>query len=171
MRLLVRASARHKGMLLEVEPDRETITLVGPEGQTLGGTTWESLIDHILATSPPPPAVPVRQHARAPISIEVRYRTADGSLVESRTAGIGGGGLFIESSSSLAPGSPLVVEFALPDRPNEWVQVTGRVAWICERPDQYHFHPGMGIRFEEIAEEVRERIIALVNTLLHGQEG
>lgn len=169
MRLPVRASARHKGMLLEVDAERETITLVGPDGQALGRTTWELLIEHILATSPPPPPVPVRQHSRAPISIEVRYRTDDGSVVESRTAGIGGGGLFIESSSPLAPGSPLVVEFALPDRPTEWVQVNGRVAWICERPDQYHFHPGMGIRFEEIAEETRARIIALVDALLQGQ--
>ena len=87
-------------------------------------------------------------------------------MMESRTTGIGGGGLFIESAQPLPPGTLLKVEFVFPDRPAEWQHVTGRVAWVCERPDQYHFHPGMGIKFEEIAEETRERIITVVNKLL-----
>jgi len=170
MRLPVRNSTRHRGTLLELDTEQETLTLVGTDGQTLGRTTWDAVITHILATSKPSQPAAVRQHPRATISIDVRYQTEGGELVESRTTGIGGGGLFIESAQPLPPGTLLNVEFVLPDRPGEWLRVTGRVAWVCERPDQYHFHPGMGIKFEEITEETRDRIMALVNSLIENSD-
>ena len=166
MRLPVRKSQHHKGTLLELDTEQETLILVGTDGQTLGRTTWDAVIDHILATSKPSQPAPVRQHPRAAVSIDVRYQTEGGEMMESRTTGIGGGGLFIESAHPFPPGTLLNVEFVLPDGPRKWLRVTGRVAWVCERPDQYHFHPGMGIKFEEIAEETRERIMALVNKLI-----
>jgi len=167
MRLPVRNSSRHKGTLLELDTEQETLTLVGADGHTLGHMTWEAVIAHILATSKPSQPALVRQHPRAVVAIDVRYQTEGGELMESRTTGIGGGGLFIESVRPFPPGTLLNVEFVLPDRPAQWLRATGRVAWVCERPDQYHFHPGMGIKFEEISEEIRERVLALVNKLLN----
>lgn len=170
MRLPVRTSARHKGKLLEVDSKQETLTLFGPDGQILGRTTWDAVIESILAGKQSYPASEtVRRFPRAEVSIAVKYRTADGTLEAGRAAGIGGGGLFIESTQPLAPGSPVSVEFTLPDRPDEWLHATGSVAWVCERPDQYHFHPGMGIKFEQIAEDTRARIVALVDRLLKKQ--
>ena len=166
MRLPVRNSARHKGKLLEFDSNQETLTLFGANGQILGRTTWDSVIESILAGSQSSPASEsVRQLPRAEMSIAVKYRTAEGKVVAGRTTGIGAGGLFIESPQPLSAGSLVFVEFALPDHPDEWLHATGRVAWVCERPDQYHFHPGMGIKFEEIVEETRTRIVALVERL------
>jgi len=153
--------------MLEIDSAHETLAVVGPDGKMMGRITWDLVIETILKISQAaPPPVPVRRQPRAALPITVRYRTADGTVVEGRTAGIGGGGLFIESPEPLTVGSPVSLEFVLPDRPNEWLRATGRVAWVCERPDQYHFHPGMGIKFEEIADGLRARIVALVEKLL-----
>jgi type IV pilus assembly protein PilZ len=164
MRLPV-TSAAHKGKLLEVDPERETITLIGPEGEVLGRTTWNSLIDQLQASGAPPASAPVRQHPRVALSIPVRYRIADGPVVQSRTSGIGGGGLFIECPSPPPVGTTLSVEFTLPDRPDDWVPAACAVAWICARPDQYQFQQGMGVKFLEISLEVFERVVTLVNSL------
>jgi type IV pilus assembly protein PilZ len=155
-------------MLLNVDVEEETISLIGTDGQTLGCTTWNSVIQHIMSAGQAPVPIPARRHPRVPVSISVRYRTAEGTVVESRTSGIGAGGLYIESVRPVSLGSFLMVEFALPDQPDDWVQALCRVAWICERPDQYDFHPGMGVQFEEIPEAVRARVIAFVTKQLEG---
>lgn len=165
MRLPVLTSAAHKGKLLELDSERETITLIGQQGEVLGRATWDSVIDQIQATSVPHPPAPVRRHPRVSLSIAVRYRTADGVFVQSRTSGIGGGGLFIECPTPPPVGTTLFVEFALPDRTDDWLKATCAVAWICSRPDQYQFQPGIGVKFLEISLEAFERIVALVNSL------
>lgn len=164
MRLPV-TSVAHKGKLLEVDPDRESITLIGLQGEILGRITWNALIDQLQATGAPRASAPVRRHPRVALAIAVRYRIGDGPVVESRTSGIGGGGLFIESPSPPPVGTVLFVEFALPDRPDDWVPATCAVAWICARPDQYQFQPGMGVKFLEISLEAFERVVTLVNSL------
>jgi uncharacterized protein (TIGR02266 family) len=157
-------------MLLNVDVEEETISLIGTEGQTLGCAAWDSVIQHILSAGQAPVPVPARRHPRVPVSVSVRYRTAEGTVVESRTAGIGAGGLYIESVRPLSLGSFLMVEFALPDQPDEWVQALCRVAWICDRPDQYNFQPGMGVRFEEIPKAARARLTAFVNKSLENSD-
>ena len=79
--------------------------------------------------------------------------------------GIGGGGLFIESTAPLPVGTKLAMEFSLPEQPVEWIPAKGVVAWVCPKADQYTFSPGMGVRFSDIAPEARERIHAIVKTL------
>jgi Tfp pilus assembly protein PilZ len=164
MRLPV-TSAAHKGKLLEVDPAHETIALIGLQGEVLGRATWASLIDQLQAAGAPRASAPVRQHPRVALSIPVRYRIGDDPVVQSRTSGIGGGGLFIECPSPPPVGSVLFVEFVLPDRPDDWVPATCAVAWICARPDQYQFKPGMGVKFLEISLEAFERVVMLVNSL------
>ncbi len=57
------------------------------------------------------------------------------------------------------------MEFSLPERTNEWLAAKGVVAWICPKADQYTFSPGMGVRFTDIAPEIRNRVLDLVKTL------
>lgn len=79
--------------------------------------------------------------------------------------GIGGGGLFIESFTPLTVGTKLVMEFTLPETPNEWLSAKGMIAWVCPKADQYTFSPGMGVRFTDITPETRNRVLSLVHSV------
>jgi len=56
------------------------------------------------------------------------------------------------------------MEFSLPEKPLEWLPVRGTVAWVCPKADQYTFSPGMGVRFTEIAADVRDQILEVVKS-------
>ncbi|MEW6544594.1 MAG: PilZ domain-containing protein [Nitrospirota bacterium] len=166
----VAVSEAHQGKSLEVDVAKETISLIGPSGENLGTVTWAAVIELIQETYPPP-RTEARAHPRVSLVIRVRYRTAAGVEAETRASGIGGGGLFIESTSPLPVGTELALEFALPDRPTEWLSAKGAVAWVCPKSDHYTFFPGMGVRFTQIAAGVRERVQALVASLQRTDEG
>lgn len=171
MRLPIIATKTHLGKALEVDCNREIITLLGPAGEQLASLTWESLIDQLLSrakTPSPPHQQETRAQARVSLSFQVRYRTPDGTSREGQGGGIGGGGLFIESTVPLPVGTKLFLEFALPTSPSEWLEAKGVVAWVCPKSDQYTFSAGMGIRFTDIAPDVRTRVVDLVRTHRRG---
>jgi uncharacterized protein (TIGR02266 family) len=165
MKFPVVSSARHKGKSLHVDGNRETVTLIGTNGETLGTLSWDFIIDHILAYPKSNQVDDGRTEPRISFSIRVKYNTPQGLHMESRAGGIGGGGLFIESEGPLPVGTKLVIEFALPDSPTEWLSAKGVVAWVCPRADQYTFSPGMGVRFTDIAAETRNRVLNLVRSV------
>ncbi|MGH7207609.1 MAG: PilZ domain-containing protein [Nitrospiraceae bacterium] len=94
----------------------------------------------------------------------VRYTTADGERFHGQASGIGPDGLFIESSNPLPIGTKIIVEFALPESPLEWLEAKGVVAWICPKADQYEFSQGMGVKFVELSSTVRRRILQRLRT-------
>jgi uncharacterized protein (TIGR02266 family) len=120
--------------------------------------------------APEPERTPeTREQPRISLVLRVRYSTPTGKSMEGRAGGIGGGGLFIESSTPLPVGTDLLLELALPNRAGEWMQAKATVAWVCPKSDQYTFSPGMGVRFVEISAESRARILEFVNS--HRQMG
>jgi uncharacterized protein (TIGR02266 family) len=159
------SSLRHKGKTIELDSAREIITLLGINGEPMGNLSWDFVIDQILAYRKPPASRESRTEPRVTLSFRVKYRTPEGQQFESRAGGIGGGGLFIESQSPLTIGTKLMMEFSLPERPSEWLPAKGVVAWVCPKADQYTFSPGMGVRFTDIAPEIRNRVLELVKTL------
>ncbi len=165
MKFPVVSSNRHKGKTLEIDASRETITLVGINGEPMGSLAWDFVVDQILAYRKPQQPRDARSEPRISLSIRVRYNTPEGHQFESRAGGIGGGGLFIESSSPLSVGIKLSMEFTLPESPNEWLTAKGVVAWVCPKADQYTFSPGMGVRFTDIAPETRNRVLTLVHSV------
>lgn len=165
LKLPVTLTKAYQGKMLEVDRDQETITLVGPEGESLGTVTWEAVIDCIRASHEKTRLAESRTQPRVLLLIRVRYKMPDGRLIEARASGVGGGGLFVESDAPLPVKTSLVLTFSLPDRPGEWLDATGEVAWICPKPDQYTLFPGMGIRFTHIDSKVRERVLELVSSL------
>lgn len=165
MKYPVASSLRHKGKTIELDPAREIITLIGLNGEQMGNLSWDFVIDQILAYRKPPVSKEARSEPRVTLSFQVRYKTPEGQQFESRAGGIGGGGLFIESQCPLSVGTKLTMEFSLPERTNEWLAAKGVVAWICPKADQYTFSPGMGVRFTDIAPEIRNRVLDLVKTL------
>lgn len=165
MKLPVNTTKVHKGKALEIDSEQETITLLDPSGQNLGTVTWESIIEHIRASTEKTTPLHVRVHPRASLLIRVRYRTLSGRQIEGRASGIGGGGLYIESTAPLPVGTEMAIQFALPEHPSEWLEAKGIVSWVCPKSDQYTFFPGMGVRFSEIDAGARERVLDLVTSL------
>ena len=164
MRLPVVTTKTHLGKSLELDCGRETITLLGPAGEALGTASWEAMINQLLLQMPPSTPPETRSQARVALSFRVRDRTPEGEEFEERAAGISGGGLFIENDVPLPIGTKLSMELLLPDTTADWLVAKGVVAWVCPMSDQYTFSPGMGIRFTEITEEVRERALSLVRS-------
>lgn len=162
MKYPVSLSIRHKGKILELDPAREMVVLVGANRDVIGSLSWDFVIDQILSYHKISVQKEVRSAPRISLAFRVRYHTPEGGRFESRAGGIGGGGLFIESQSPLPVGTKLAMEFSLPEKSEEWLPAKGSVAWVCPKADQYTFSPGMGIRFTEIADEIRDRIHELV---------
>ena len=164
MKYPVSSSLRHRGKSLELDVAREMFTLLGINGEPIGHLSWDFVIDQILAYRKTPAPKEARSEPRIALTFRVRYHTPEGQQFESRAGGVGGGGLFIESQAPLPVGTKLAVEFTLPERPTEWLPVKGVVAWVCPKADQYTFSTGMGVRFTEVAADVRDRILELVKS-------
>ena len=165
MKLSVTTTEGHKGKVLEMNAEQEVITLHSPTGELLGILSWEAVIEQILAGDDDARFAHARSHPRAPLAVKVRYTTPEGKQFDSLTGGIGAGGLFIESSAPLAPGTELSVEFALPDRPWEKHKATAKVAWTRNRPERHLLFPGMGVKFTNIDEKARIELVELVEAL------
>ena len=161
----VSLSLRHKGKVIELDAEREMVVLLGANGDVIGSLSWDFVMDQILAYHKVSVHQEVRSEPRISLAFRVRYNSPEGPRFESRAGGIGGGGLFIESQSPLPVGTRLAMEFSLPEKSEEWMPAKGTVAWVCPKADQYTFSPGMGVRFTEIAEDVRDRIHELVKSI------
>ncbi|MEB2338166.1 MAG: PilZ domain-containing protein [Nitrospirales bacterium] len=159
------ATLEHQGKSLGIDCAQETVSLFDRKGHRLGVVGWGSLIDHILSTDQDTHFAHCRSHPRASLAIKVHCITENGKHFDTLTSGIGGGGMFIESSAPLPPGTNLKVEFSLPDKPNEKLEAEATVAWTRTRPERYLLFPGMGIQFTGINQDARERLIDLVTSL------
>ena len=165
MKLPVITTAGHEGKTLEMNADQEVITLHSATGELLGTLSWGAVIEQILASDDDVRFAHARSHPRAPLAVKVRYTTPEGKQFDSLTGGIGAGGLFIESSAPLAPGTELSVEFALPDRPWEKHKAKAKVAWTRNKPEWHLLFPGMGVQFTNIDEKARKELVELVDAL------
>jgi uncharacterized protein (TIGR02266 family) len=123
--------------------------------QTLRETLEQRLGDRLqclLAT------VERRAHFRFATHLEVRFETGD----ELRTACLGNiseGGIFVATERPLPAGTALHLWISAPEGA---VKMAGRVAWA--RPASSPNGPaGMGVRFEDLSLEQRERIADVVS--------
>jgi uncharacterized protein (TIGR02266 family) len=155
----------YEGHVIEMDCDQEAIIVRGTKGQLVGTMPWSGVIDRIVTTDDDLRFAHSRAHPRAPLAVKVRYATPDGKQFDSLTGGIGGGGLFIESSTPLAPGTELSVEFALPDKPWERLKAKAKVAWTRNKPERYLLFPGMGVQFTAIDSTAQEQLVELVTAL------
>jgi len=165
MKVAVITTEGHEGKFLEMNTEQEVVTLHGVTGEALGSLAWGAVIEQILASDDDVRFAHARSHPRAPLAVKVRYTTPEGKQFDSLTGGIGAGGLFIESSAPLAPGTELSVEFALPDRPWEKHKAKAKVAWTRNKPERHLLFPGMGVQFTNIDEKARKELVELVDAL------
>jgi uncharacterized protein (TIGR02266 family) len=165
MKFPVTLTQGHEGKVVEMDADHEVVMLRNAKGELLGTLSWGDVIERILASEDDVRFAHARAHPRAPLALKVRYTTPEGKQFDSLTGGIGGGGLFIESSTPLAPGTELAVEFALPDRPWEKHKAKAKVAWTRNKPERYLLFPGMGVQFTDINDKSRKELVDLVAAL------
>lgn len=165
MKFVVRSTAGHQGKILSVDAQEETVAIHSPPGSLLGSVPWSAIIDRAIQHIGEGDYTYARNYPRAPLALKVRYFTPEGKQIDSLTGGVGGGGLFIESSDPLALGTMLTVEFSLPHRPAQKRQATGKVAWARKKPEGYLLFPGMGIQFTEIEVEAQKDLMELVEGL------
>jgi type IV pilus assembly protein PilZ len=166
MRLAVTVSEIHQGKMLELDCDQEIITVLDDQGHLMGSVSWDSFIDWVRSTSQADDSTHARVHPRAPLAVKVHYSTKEGKEFDGLTGGIGGGGLFIESSMPLPVGSSVNIQFALPDRPLDTIRASGKVCWVRSKPDRFTLYPGMGIQFTDIEVKARDHVMDLVKSLI-----
>ena len=158
LKLLMSDTMAHSGKSLELDCERETMSLLDPVGRLIGTVTWDSVISHIQASSPKSHPRQLHRSARELRKVNVRCTSPSGEMFDSVSSGVGVGGLFIECTNHLSVGTTVTLAFTIPDGTDEWVEAKGVVAWICPKADHYSFAPGMGIRFSTLSPRVQERL-------------
>ena len=172
MKLPIKISLRHRGKVLGLDSEAETMTLLGPTSEPLGAVSWEAVIDFIQGyVKEARSHQAVRNYPRSRLAVKVRYVTPDHKHFDSVTCEIGGGGIFIETHLPPQLGTALALELVLPDDPTAPINAQGKVAWVRPREERYVFFPGMGIQFTEISETGQARLMTMVKTLDHARQG
>ncbi|RPH80924.1 MAG: hypothetical protein EHM80_03950 [Nitrospiraceae bacterium] len=165
MKFPVTMTEGHQGKILEMNADQEGIALHSATGELLGILSWGAVIEQILAGDDDVRFAHARSHPRAPLAMKIRYTTPEGKQFDTLTGGIGAGGLFIESSAPLDPGTELSVEFSLPDHPWETHTAKAKVAWTRNKSERHLLFPGMGVQFTHIDEKARKELLDLIEAL------
>lgn len=101
-----------------------------------------------------------RLHERAPVAIEVEYRTA-GAFLVAYSSNLSKGGLFLETDQPLPIGTELTLNFAIPGTGT--IEVVGLVVWV-RATDQDGKPAGMGVEFEHLDSRHGEVIDEIVSS-------
>ncbi|MBX3271992.1 MAG: PilZ domain-containing protein [Sandaracinaceae bacterium] len=106
-----------------------------------------------------------RLHERYDTELSVDYSNGDTFLFAYIT-NISEMGIFIRSEDPAPIGTRLSLRFA--DGSGEPLSIGGEVVWVNPlRADGDNLNPGMGIRFEPLALDVRERVVSLVRAIAY----
>lgn len=95
-----------------------------------------------------------RESQRVSLAVDI-HLSSDSHFFSGLSGDISEGGLFLSTYRPIAVGSPVALEFSLPGT-NDALRAKGEVRWLREHSTGQP--QGVGIAFEELAEEDRERI-------------
>jgi type IV pilus assembly protein PilZ len=110
-----------------------------------------------------------RQSGRFEVTWSVDCQTEDTFLYANIT-NISEMGIFVRTDNPLPVGTHLIMRFAPPDAPTAFV-LEGIVQWINPvKPLGENINPGMGIRFESLKPDDRERLVEAVRTIAYVRE-
>src|SRR6185312_5079624 len=103
-----------------------------------------------------------RAAPRVLVDFEVDYASEDNYLFAYITD-ISETGIFVRTTSPESPGTRLNLRFR-PDDASPQLELEGEVIWVNPfRPGAAdNLHPGMGIRFVELDDDIRDRLLELV---------
>jgi type IV pilus assembly protein PilZ len=107
-----------------------------------------------------------RRSNRVEVTWQVDCETED-TFLYAYITNISEMGIFVKTEKPLAVGTELVLRFAPPSTEETFV-LQGIVQWINPvRPLGENLNPGMGIRFQSLKPEERERIVEAVRTIAY----
>jgi type IV pilus assembly protein PilZ len=107
-----------------------------------------------------------RRSNRVEVTWQVDCETED-TFLYAYITNISEMGIFVKTEKPLAVGTELVLRFAPPSTEETFV-LRGIVQWINPvRPLGENLNPGMGIRFQSLKPEERERIVEAVRTIAY----
>lgn len=105
-----------------------------------------------------------REYERYDVNIDVNYAEGENFLF-SYVENISEMGIFIRSDSPLAIGTLLKMKLGKGD---EVIEIQGRVVWVNPvKADGDNPNPGMGVEFEELSDEMRNKVVDLVRTVAY----
>ena len=105
-----------------------------------------------------------RRATRSALTVRIDYATVD-EIFSEFTRDINEGGLFIETEKPHLPGTEVSMQFHLPGS-DEVVETIGRVVRISS--GAVDVPPGMGIEFDELKPDDRNKIDRIVRALRSG---
>ena len=109
-----------------------------------------------------------RIHDRIPVEWNVDCTTEDTFLYEA-IANISAMGIFILTTEPLAVGTEMALSFSPPG--GTAFKLKGQVAWVNPvRADGDNPNPGMGIRFVDLTQGDRERLVDVVHAIAYLRE-
>jgi uncharacterized protein (TIGR02266 family) len=101
-----------------------------------------------------------RRFFRAPLSLEVHYRTK-GSFLVSYSLNLSKGGLFLETRDLLPVGTELTVRFSIPGAKDP-IETLAKVMWVRRHSSEEGLPPGLGLQFDNLEEHIGKIIDGLV---------
>ena len=107
-----------------------------------------------------------RKYKRHHLILKVDYRDVDKFFTDF-AENLSKGGMFIATPRPLSPGTTIFLEFALPDN-NMKVRTRGEVVWARTKPMSPKEKRGMGIQFQDLSPEDKEKIDKLIVRLKKG---
>jgi type IV pilus assembly protein PilZ len=112
-----------------------------------------------------------RSHDRVAVSWDVDCATEETFLYAS-IANISAMGIFIRTEKPLDVGTPVDLSFAPPkEHGHEPFRLHGVVAWINRvRENGDNPNPGMGVRFTDLSQEARERLVDVIHAITYVRE-
>jgi len=119
------------------------------------------------AAVPAPVSDTDRRHGpRVLVDLEVDYASEENYLFAYITD-ISATGIFVRTTTPEAPGTHLNLRFS--SEGSEQLEIEGEVIWVNPyrpgAPD--NLHPGMGIRFVSLDNELRDRLLALIRRIAY----
>jgi type IV pilus assembly protein PilZ len=113
----------------------------------------------------PPSGQERRAFERSAVDWSVDYHSGD-TFLYSYITNISAMGIFVYSRDPLPVGTRVRLMFAPPYE--DAFELAGQVTWVNPfRPHGENLNPGMGVRFMELAPEMRERLVQLVRTIAY----
>ena len=112
-----------------------------------------------------------REHQRFETSIAVDYASGE-TFLFAYLQNISEMGIFIRTDTPSRVGTRLRLRFQVEqgdrEREKEPLTLEGEVTWINPlRASGDNLNPGMGVRFNRLSPDMRERIVALVRTVAY----
>lgn len=155
---LVNVPAHLKGILAVAGLDR-TIEIFASEEAAVNSFKEDAIIENIKKMQLR------RRFKRLPIDIKIEIRArfkenAPACAVE--MINLSAVGCFLFGCDKFRLGDEVAIKMKLPPKLEE-MELAAKVVWIADKQVQRHFHPGVGLSFENISSSDQQKIVSFID--------